>query len=272
MPGRNPPMVYQQAKPKHRTRSADRVLCRCLPLIAILHLLAGCGAQQASTPDCVATGAAIEKRVRSSLTEGIPTPVVCQATSMTFGPDVIASSVALQRAVAATLTAEQVDLPTPTVMSLIVPTPDAIATGVAVQRAIASTLTADARSGTPIPEISTPVPSATPSATPAPTQPPPTQTPTMPDCSRWDQAEAHIGTHHCICGVVTGIYDDPGSTAFFINFSSEHSGYYAVSFNLTFHDLAGKCIRICGMVDTYRDRPQTVISQSEQLQEVDTCP
>ncbi len=96
--------------------------------------------------------------------------------------------------------------------------------------------------------------------------------PTMPDCAWWDEAHTYIGTHHCICGVVTETYDDPSSTAFFINFSSNYSGYYAVSFNLTFHDLEGKCVRICGMVETYRDRPQTIIHEVEQLEEIGSCP
>lgn len=271
--GKNPPMPDWQEKIELRTRSAQRAECACLPLLLLLCLLAGCGGQQPSTPDCAATGAAIEKAARSSLTAHIPTQVVCQPTKSAVGPDVVASGVAMQRAIAATLAAEQEDVPavTPTAVAP-APTADVIATGVAIQRAIAATLTAEARAGTSSSEPWVSEPSATSSTTPAPTQPSPTPESSMPDCAWWNAANTYIGTHHCICGVVTETYDDPSSTAFFINFSSDHSGYYAVSFNLSFHDLEGKCVRICGMVEIYRDRPQTIIREVEQLEQIGSCP
>ena len=100
----------------------------------------------------------------------------------------------------------------------------------------------------------------------------PTHTPVPINCVPWLQAGDYVGKNTCVCGVVTATYDDPGSSAFFINFSSDRIGYYAVSFNHTFTDIEGICVRICGTVDIYKDRPQTVIASPEQVQEIPACP
>jgi hypothetical protein len=191
--------------------------------------------------------------------------------------DLVATGVAVQRAVAATLTGE-ILAPTSAPIRLPSSTPDAVATGVAVQRAIAATLTAEspttgAVSGPAVSSPTIPPETSTATTTSSPTVPPaPTSTPTPEPCLAWSEAGGYAGTVRCVCGIVDNTYDDPGSTAFFINFGAERTGYYAVSFTLTFEGLEGRCIRVCGAIEMYRGRPQTVIDNVDQIGEYPSCP
>ncbi len=271
--GTNRPATDPHEKTGYWARSVDGARYVCWLLMLVTSLLVSCNNQPTCTPDHVATAVAIERAVRGTLTSEAPRPTSRRAPSATPSPDAVASGVAVQRAVAATLTAEQGSIPAaPHTTSPTTPTPDLVATGVAIQKAIAATLTADAPTSTATLEPRTPVTTSTPSITAEPAQPTSTPSPSGPDCTWWLEAQDHVSTYQCICGVVTETYDDPNSSAFFINFSSDRTGYYAVSFNLSFHGLASKCVRICGVVQMYKDRPQTVISETDQLQELDTCP
>ena len=59
------------------------------------------------------------------------------------------------------------------------------------------------------------------------------------------------------------LYQDPGSSAFFINFSPDQTAFYAVSFDYYWPNLEGSCVQICGTIETYRGRPQIVIRDAE---------
>lgn len=244
-----------------------------LLLIVAICLIAACSDPPEPTPDCGASVVAIERAIRATLTAEASVPVWKGLPSPTPRFDAIATGVAVQRAIAATLTAERTDVPAaihPVVQST--PTPDLIATGVAIQRAIAATLTAGAPSTTATLAPPTPAASSSSTFTAVPKQPTHTPLPTLPGCIWWHDVGGQIGAYQCVCGVVAETYDDPNSPAFFINFDANRIGYYAVSFNLAFHGLEGKCVRICGVLETYRGRPQTVISEVDQLRELDTCP
>jgi hypothetical protein len=271
--GTEPAVPDWQQKTGCRAQTGNKAEYWCLLLMLALWLLVGCSPQSAATPDRVATGVAIERAIRATLTAEAPAPTDAPTPGTSPSPNAVATGVAVQRAVAATLTAEKKDLPTVTRSA--VPTigvPDVISTGVALQRAIAATLTSEAPIATATLVPSAPVATATPSINVTPEQPAPTPSRTMPDCVSWLEAQDHVGAHQCICGVVTETYDDPNSTAFFINFGSDRTGYYAVSFNLTFAGLEGRCVRICGVVEMYRERPQTIIRAIGQVEELGTCP
>ncbi len=268
-----PPAPALHKRTGHQASTLEPHLQRILLVMLATWLLAGCTGQPGPTPDCVATGVAVEKAVRATLTAEAPRPASAQAPSATRTPDAVATGVALQRAIAATLTAEQKDLPTSTeTTALMTPTPDVAATGVAAQKAIAATLTAGVPGATTTSVPSASVASPAASFTAKPEQPTPTPSPDKPGCIWWHQAQAYVGSHQCICGVVADTYDDPNSAAFFINFDFDRRGYYAVSFNLTFTSIEGHCVEICGLVELYRGRPQTIISELNQLEELDTCP
>jgi hypothetical protein len=97
-----------------------------------------------------------------------------------------------------------------------------------------------------------------------------TPNPIPPACLSWRDASDQIGTYTCLCGKVTQTYQDPGSSAFFIDFSRDRSAFYAVSFDYYWQDLEDTCVQICGIVETYDGRPQIIIREPEhQLLE---CP
>jgi hypothetical protein len=253
---------------------------RTLAILLALPLLAACGGELPSTPDAIATHVALEMAVAATLTAGAPTDIPADSQ------DLVATGVAVERAIALTLTAEA---PTVTSTPVALPTaiPDMVATGVAVEKAVAATLTAAAstmplapatNTAAQTPEATQPPATDEPSPTAIPKQPAPTETPTPTEapsplaCVSWRDANAYLGTHRCICGVVTGTYDDPSSSAFFINFDPDRTGYYAISFDHSFAGLEGRCVMVCGVVEDYRGRPQTVIYSVDQIQELATCP
>jgi hypothetical protein len=258
-------------------------------LILAIAALAACGGEASPTPDAIATHVALEQAVAATLTAAA-TPEDGYA---------IATGVAIQKAIALTLTAEA-PTATPTPVALPTSAPDLVATGVAVERAVAATLVANATlaadaalataaAQTPSePEPSTPVATAEPSRPPATAEPAasiaptgtkeptatpaPVETEALPTCISWRDAGAYIGTSQCVCGVVTGTYDDPNSSAFFINFEPDRVGYYAISFEHTFTGLEGRCVIVCGIVEDFRGRPQTIINSLDQIEEYPSCP
>lgn len=246
---------------------------RVLGLALVLWMLAGCGAEPVPTRDAVASAVAEARAVAATLTCIATEELAVRMPALDSTPDRVATGVALQQAIAATLTAR---VATPTRTPVWIPTqpPDAVATGVVVQRAIAATLTADVAPTTQTQDGSpSPTTTFTPSATVVPTGPPTaTFTPILPACVSWLEAHSYIGSYQCICGIVSGTYNDPNSSAFFINFGYDRTGYYAVSFNLTLQGLDGRCIRICGTVETYNGRPQTIVNSPDQVHEEPVCP
>lgn len=95
----------------------------------------------------------------------------------------------------------------------------------------------------------------------------------VPMCVSWEDAREFIGISPGVCGVVTMTFDDPGSAARFINFTSDRSAYYAVTFKgCDWGPLEGRCVRIDGPVELYKGKPQTVIEKCNQLEVYWPCP
>jgi hypothetical protein len=91
-----------------------------------------------------------------------------------------------------------------------------------------------------------------------------------PECTSWRDGGQYVGTYQCLCGTVTDTYQDPNSAAFFINFTSDRSAFYAISFEHRWTNLEDHCIQVCGQIETYQGRPQIVIRDLGQL--VLECP
>jgi len=106
-----------------------------------------------------------------------------------------------------------------------------------------------------------PTPTSTPTHPPTPHWSPPTG-----ECLHWTEAGRHIGEATCVCGVVTHTHDS--GKAFFINFTSDRSAFYGVSFDYTWDDLEGQCICLSGLVGTYNGQAQIIIRTPNQ---VDSC-
>ena len=49
------------------------------------------------------------------------------------------------------------------------------------------------------------------------------------------------------------------------SFSPESDSFYGVSLDLDLSDLAGKCVRIVGTIETYEDRPAIIIESRDQI-------
>jgi len=135
---------------------------------------------------------------------------------------------------------------------------------------------------TPIPVTATSRPTNTP---PPPTQstapatitypPAPTLGPsppsTTPDpernpdgCLNYQFANRHIGQQDCVSGTVVDTY--ASDKAFFINYSLDRMTFYGVSFDLRWENLTGRCVRLQGLIEEYKGRPQIVIRDASQLQ------
>lgn len=127
------------------------------------------------------------------------------------------------------------------------------------------------------PRSNTPAPSstrntATPTAPPLPTSTPaPAPSATVasaernPDgCLKYQFADRYIGQQDCVSGTVVGTYD--AGNAFFINYSEDRTAFYGVSFDLRWENLAGRCVRLRGLIETYRGRPQIIIREASQLE------
>ncbi len=128
---------------------------------------------------------------------------------------------------------------------------------------------------TATPRPTTPRPSATqylpsPTATPSP-RPSPIPSATLnsaernPDgCLKYQFAGRYVGQQECVSGTVVGTYDS--GSAFFINYSEDRSSFYGVSFDFRWENLAGRCVRLRGVIETYRGRPEIIIRDPAQLE------
>jgi hypothetical protein len=107
------------------------------------------------------------------------------------------------------------------------------------------------------------VPTRKPQPTATQMKPTATSVPTKQVCVSWQDADKYIGTYRCVCGAVTHAYVDPQSNAFFLDFTDDHTAYYAVSFTCSWTDLVGRCVMICGLIQSYEGRPETVIENCD---------
>ncbi len=55
-------------------------------------------------------------------------------------------------------------------------------------------------------------------------------------------------------------------SAFFINYSQDRTAFYGVSFDLRWENLVGRCVRLRGVIETYRGRPEIIIRDRAQLE------
>lgn len=85
-------------------------------------------------------------------------------------------------------------------------------------------------------------------------------------CVSWRDAAKYTGLDTCITGIVYSTYNDPQSSAFFIDFDNSRSSFYGVSFKWIWNGLKGRCVELLGTVSTYNGRPQIIIDREEQLQ------
>lgn len=145
-----------------------------------------------------------------------------------------------------------------------------------------ATATAPPPSATPLPATATPRPTtpapspaqsiATPTVTRPPASPPgPAPSATAisaernPDgCLKYQFADRYIGQEECVSGTVVGTYDS--GSAFFINYSEDRSSFYGVSFDFRWENLVGRCVRLRGVIETYRGRPEIIIRDRAQLE------
>ncbi|MBI3915027.1 MAG: hypothetical protein HY327_12690 [Chloroflexi bacterium] len=97
--------------------------------------------------------------------------------------------------------------------------------------------------------------------------PAPTQSSSNSRCITYVDAPAQIGNTTCVRGIVSSATKDAGSSAFFINFDSSRTSFYAVSFRHTWENLRGKCVEITGKIIDFRGRAEIVIEDKEQLKE-----
>lgn len=86
-------------------------------------------------------------------------------------------------------------------------------------------------------------------------------------CLAWDEAASHIGEQGCVEGFVTATNDT--GRAFFINFDSSFSAFYAISFDHKFPGIEGSCVRVTGTIESYKGRPQIVIR--DPASQLTTC-
>lgn len=82
-------------------------------------------------------------------------------------------------------------------------------------------------------------------------------------CISWKEAFAHIGEQTCVTGIVTSTYNS--GRAFFINFTSNRTAFYAVSFDYIWDDLQGSCVIVEGEIVRYENRPEIIIRDPNQL-------
>lgn len=55
-------------------------------------------------------------------------------------------------------------------------------------------------------------------------------------------------------------------SAFFINYSQDRTSFYGVSFDFRWENLVGRCVRLRGVIETYRGRPEIIIRDPAQLE------
>lgn len=83
------------------------------------------------------------------------------------------------------------------------------------------------------------------------------------ECIAWRWASDHLGQEQCVEGGVLRVDESEG--AFFLIFSPQSDSFYGVSFDLDLSDLAGKCVRIVGTIETYEDRPAIIVKSHDQI-------
>ena len=57
----------------------------------------------------------------------------------------------------------------------------------------------------------------------------------------------------CICGTVYEAHEDPAGGYFYFTIDPDPSSLLAISNRFTWSDLPGRCVRICGTIQTYAD-------------------
>jgi len=83
------------------------------------------------------------------------------------------------------------------------------------------------------------------------------------ECIAWRWAPDHLGQDQCVEGAVLRV--DKSEGASLALFSTEPDSFCGVSFDLDLSDLSGKCVRIVGTIETYKDRPAIIIKGREQI-------
>ncbi len=83
------------------------------------------------------------------------------------------------------------------------------------------------------------------------------------ECVAWHSAPDYLGQSQCVEGGVLRV--DRSEGAFLLIFSNEADTFYGVSLDLDLSDLAGKCVRIVGTIETYKGRPAILIESRDQL-------
>ena len=83
------------------------------------------------------------------------------------------------------------------------------------------------------------------------------------ECISWHAAPNYLGQSQCVEGGVLRV-DKSSEGVFLVVFSKESDTFYGVS-DLDLSDLAGKCVRIVGTIETYKGRPAIIIKGRDQL-------
>lgn len=83
------------------------------------------------------------------------------------------------------------------------------------------------------------------------------------ECIAWRWASDHLGQQQCVEGAVLRV--DKSEEAWLVIFSAEPGSFYGVSSGLDLSDLAGKCVRIVGTIETYKGRPAIIIQSRDQI-------
>ena len=83
------------------------------------------------------------------------------------------------------------------------------------------------------------------------------------ECIAWRWAADYLGQDQCVEGGVLRVDESEGT--FLVIFGTEPDSFYGVSSDLDLSDLAGKCVRIVGTIETYKDRPAIIIESRDQI-------
>jgi hypothetical protein len=83
------------------------------------------------------------------------------------------------------------------------------------------------------------------------------------ECIAWRWAADYLGQDQCVEGGVLRVDESEG--AYLLIFSPESDSFYGVSPGLDLSDLAGKCVRIVGTIETYEGRPAIIIESRDQI-------
>ena len=83
------------------------------------------------------------------------------------------------------------------------------------------------------------------------------------ECIAWRWAADYVGRDQCVEGGVLRV--DKSEGAFLVIFGTEPDSFCGVSFDLDLSDLADKCVRIVGTIETYKGRPAIIIESRDQI-------